>query len=173
MKTHTFKDKRRNSYLLAAALLAGAAVSVAACFFVWQLFSFVLMFLGYGVALLVINRRTKKSMDAFGMDDLTIQRAEEELQGAWARHFGNVSMTSNWVIDRSVTGPALFPLRAVTSYQRGYARRRYGGNHYVKLTLTDGKTHKLGCKSTRIGELTALLAYWCPWAAALPGVAFW
>ena len=163
LKSNLFKKKRRDSYLIAAAFLATGAALAVVCFFMPPFIWLCLVSLAYGVIQLVINQKIKKSMEAFHIDAAAIQAAETELQGAWARHFGKISVSGNWVMNLAVTGPALFPVRAITSIQKGFTRRRYGGSHYVQLKLTDGTEHKLGCKAAQRDELMALLACFCPW----------
>ena len=105
-------------------------------------------------------------MKTLGVDDAAIEQAEWEVQSENARFFDakTIVITSNWVVDRSVTRPALFPLEAITSFRKDYSRRRHGSSFYVELEFSNGATHKLRCIFEQLDAIVALLAERCPQA---------
>jgi len=176
METGLFKEKQRISNTCATVLLILGPLLLAGVFIhpaLVLLWGFGVFFLAIGLFWLSSNRRAKKNMEAFGVDDAAIQQAEQEMRGAWTWRYQNIILTSNWMMDKSMIPgkPVLYPLRAVAAFTKEYTRSRSGRRiFYVRITLSNGAVHKLPYfpSPQQPDEITALLARFCPWANARP-----
>ena len=128
---------------------------------------FIILFVipfGAGIYAAVFVLKRRKRMRTLGVGDAEIRKFEQELQNERARRFGNITITENWICDKSVLWTALFPLIEIDFFEKGYNIARYDTSFYVKLLFRGGGKIKLPCTFEQQEELLAALAERCPQA---------
>ncbi|MCL1951326.1 MAG: hypothetical protein FWF60_00715 [Oscillospiraceae bacterium] len=125
------------------------------------------LLLAVGISALVIFLKRKKRMRDLGVSDADRQSFARELDSERARRVGSITITDNWLCHKFL-GMALFPLKEVEFFEKGYDAGRYNTTFHVTLLFSDGGKIKLPCLFEQQDELMAVLAERCPQANERP-----
>jgi len=115
-----------------------------------------------------LNWKALKRMKALGVDEAAEEAFEREKKAGFVKAGMNVLFTENWVYYDSGWGTALFPLKEIEFFQKGYLHWRYSISFYVELLFKDGGKYKLSCQFEELDELAAALTEHCPQANQRP-----
>jgi len=121
--------------------------------------------LALGLIWLIGTLKTQKHMRTLGVDEAAMQQFEQEWYSNSTRVFGNVSITDNWVANKTGSGLELFPLSEVEFFRKDYISTRYDTTFYVILRFKDCKEYSLPCMFfEQQDDMMALLTERCPQA---------